>query len=164
MVQFTSARRDESVESFASRICFFRAGHVFPFLAIAAKSLDRTGDLMPRYISQHTLACLTRQGAEELSKRLLGGKPVAARRIVFNMHAKNWKNGSPPVSFTSIGCFASNSRPPVTVHCNQSLNWPRLHCGFQGSRCILKKMICHQRLAQGCCCPIRRQVPSGMGK
>jgi hypothetical protein len=85
MVQFTSARRDESVESFASRICFFRAGHVFPFLAIAAKSLDRTGDLMPRYISQHTLACLTRQGAEELSKRLLGGKPVAARRIVFNM-------------------------------------------------------------------------------
>ncbi len=40
---------------------------------------------MPRYISQHTLACLTRQGAEELSKRLLGGKPVAARRVVFNM-------------------------------------------------------------------------------
>ena len=40
---------------------------------------------MPRYISQHTLACLTRQGAEELSRRLLGGKPVAARRVVFNM-------------------------------------------------------------------------------
>lgn len=40
---------------------------------------------MPRYISQHTLACLTRQGAEELSRRLLGGQSIAARRIVFNM-------------------------------------------------------------------------------
>jgi hypothetical protein len=40
---------------------------------------------MPRYISQHTLACLTRQGAEQLSRRLLGGTPVAARRVVFNM-------------------------------------------------------------------------------
>jgi hypothetical protein len=40
---------------------------------------------MPRYISQHTLACLTRQGAEELSKRLFGAKPVAARRVIFNM-------------------------------------------------------------------------------
>jgi hypothetical protein len=40
---------------------------------------------MPRYISQHTLACLTRQGAEEISRRLLGGKPLAARRVVFNM-------------------------------------------------------------------------------
>lgn len=40
---------------------------------------------MARYISQHTLACLTRQGAEELSRRLLGGTPVAARRVVFNM-------------------------------------------------------------------------------
>ena len=40
---------------------------------------------MPRYISQHTLACLTRQGAEELSRRLLGGEGIAARRVVFNM-------------------------------------------------------------------------------
>ncbi|HEY4710978.1 MAG TPA: hypothetical protein VIH46_12465 [Candidatus Acidoferrales bacterium] len=40
---------------------------------------------MPRYISQHTLACLTRQGAEELSRRLFGAKPVTARRVVFNM-------------------------------------------------------------------------------
>jgi hypothetical protein len=40
---------------------------------------------MPRYISQHTLACLTRQGAEQLSRRLLGGGAVTARRIVFNM-------------------------------------------------------------------------------
>jgi hypothetical protein len=40
---------------------------------------------MPRYISQHTLACLTRQGAEQLSRHLLGGERVTARRIVFNM-------------------------------------------------------------------------------
>lgn len=40
---------------------------------------------MPRYISQHTLACLTRQGAEELTKRILGAKSVTARRVVVNM-------------------------------------------------------------------------------
>jgi hypothetical protein len=44
---------------------------------------------MPRYISQHTLACLTRQGAEELSRRLGGaGEPrgqVSAERVLFNM-------------------------------------------------------------------------------
>jgi len=40
---------------------------------------------MPRYISQHTLACLTRQGAEELSKRLHEEGQVTARRILFNM-------------------------------------------------------------------------------
>jgi hypothetical protein len=44
---------------------------------------------MPRYISQHTLACLTRQGAEELSKRLHGAEEeegqVSARRVLFNM-------------------------------------------------------------------------------
>ena len=40
---------------------------------------------MPRYLSQHTLACLTRQGAEDISRRLLGGEPVLARRVVFNM-------------------------------------------------------------------------------
>ena len=40
---------------------------------------------MPRYISQHTLACLTRQGAEELSRRMLGAAPVTARRVLVNM-------------------------------------------------------------------------------
>jgi hypothetical protein len=38
-----------------------------------------------RYISQHTLACLTRQGAEELTARLYGGTQVTARRVVVNM-------------------------------------------------------------------------------
>jgi hypothetical protein len=40
---------------------------------------------MPRYLSQHTLACLTRQGAEDLSKRILGAKTVTAHRVVVNM-------------------------------------------------------------------------------
>jgi hypothetical protein len=40
---------------------------------------------MPRYLSQHTLACLTRQGAEELSRRLNAGEQVLARRVLVNM-------------------------------------------------------------------------------
>ena len=40
---------------------------------------------MPRYISQHTLACLTRQGAEELSNRIMSAKSVTARRVLVNM-------------------------------------------------------------------------------
>jgi len=41
---------------------------------------------MPRYISQHTLACLTRQGAEQLSRRLYATGEVSARRVLVNMH------------------------------------------------------------------------------
>jgi hypothetical protein len=41
---------------------------------------------MPRYLSQHTLACLTRQGAEELSRRLNAGEQVLTRRVLVNMH------------------------------------------------------------------------------
>lgn len=40
---------------------------------------------MPRYLSQHTLACLTRQGAEELAKRILAAQSVTARRILVNL-------------------------------------------------------------------------------
>jgi hypothetical protein len=40
---------------------------------------------MPRYISQHTLACLTRQGAEELTRRLESAKEVSTRRVLVNM-------------------------------------------------------------------------------
>jgi hypothetical protein len=40
---------------------------------------------MPLYISQHTLACLTRQGAEELTRRLEGAKTVKTRRVLVNM-------------------------------------------------------------------------------
>jgi predicted alpha/beta hydrolase family esterase len=40
---------------------------------------------MPRYISQHSLACLTRQGAQDLSNRIMGAKSVTARRVQVNM-------------------------------------------------------------------------------
>ncbi|HTV57298.1 MAG TPA: hypothetical protein VMJ93_00335 [Verrucomicrobiae bacterium] len=40
---------------------------------------------MARYLTQHTLACLTRQGAAELAKRLHGAKTVEARRVLVNM-------------------------------------------------------------------------------
>jgi hypothetical protein len=40
---------------------------------------------MPRYLSQHTLACLTRQGAEGLCKKILSAKTVTGRRVLVNM-------------------------------------------------------------------------------
>ena len=40
---------------------------------------------MARYISQHTLACLTRQGAEELARRLHTAQGVRAERVLVNM-------------------------------------------------------------------------------
>jgi hypothetical protein len=41
---------------------------------------------MARFISLHTLACLTRQGAEELTARLAHGSEVRTRRIVVNLY------------------------------------------------------------------------------
>jgi len=40
---------------------------------------------MPRYISQHTLACLTRQGAAELVRQVHAATLVTARRVLVNM-------------------------------------------------------------------------------
>jgi len=40
---------------------------------------------MPRYLSLHTLACLTRQGADHLAARLAAADRVTARRVVMNM-------------------------------------------------------------------------------
>lgn len=40
---------------------------------------------MPRYLSQHTLACLTRQGAEQLAKRILTANTVSGLRVMVNM-------------------------------------------------------------------------------
>jgi hypothetical protein len=40
---------------------------------------------MPRYISQHTIACLTRQGAEQLTSRLSAATSVRAQRILLAM-------------------------------------------------------------------------------
>jgi hypothetical protein len=40
---------------------------------------------MPRYLSLHTLACLTRQGAEQLASRLTAASAVTVRRVQVNM-------------------------------------------------------------------------------
>ena len=40
---------------------------------------------MPRYVSLHTLACLTRQGAGQLSERLFGSTRVKTLRVRVNM-------------------------------------------------------------------------------
>ena len=40
---------------------------------------------MARYLSLHTLACLTRQGAEDLATRLAAATGVTVRRVQFNM-------------------------------------------------------------------------------
>jgi hypothetical protein len=41
---------------------------------------------MARFLSQHSLACLTRQGAEQLSKKLYAATAVSAKRVLVNMH------------------------------------------------------------------------------
>ncbi len=53
---------------------------------------------MPRYLSQHTLACLTRQGAEQLSKKLHAASAVTTKRVLVNMH-----EGKMLVEFESAG-------------------------------------------------------------
>jgi len=40
---------------------------------------------MPRYLTQHTLACLTRQGAEALAQRMQAGGLAHAQRVLVNM-------------------------------------------------------------------------------
>jgi hypothetical protein len=40
---------------------------------------------MPRYLTQHTLACLTRQGAENLAQRMKSGGTARAERVLVNM-------------------------------------------------------------------------------
>ena len=41
---------------------------------------------MARFISLHTLACLTRQGAEELTLRMARATSVRMRRVVVNLY------------------------------------------------------------------------------
>ena len=40
---------------------------------------------MARYLTQHSLACLTRQGAEALAQRMLGGGTLKAELVLVNM-------------------------------------------------------------------------------
>jgi len=44
-----------------------------------------SGASMPRYLTQHTLACLTRQGAEALAQRMQAGGLARAERVLVNM-------------------------------------------------------------------------------
>src|SRR6266581_1794768 len=55
---------------------------------LAMKYLDTNllaGVPMPRYLTQHSLACLTRQGAEALAQRMQAGGTAHAERILVNM-------------------------------------------------------------------------------
>jgi hypothetical protein len=79
--------------------CLFRRGfYILPLSARAGASPfvkwffmeyfhsnSIVGVSMPRYLSQHTLACLTRQGAETLAQRMQGGGPACADRVLVNM-------------------------------------------------------------------------------
>ncbi len=40
---------------------------------------------MPRYLSQHTLACLTRQGAAELVRQIRMSTEITVKRVLLNM-------------------------------------------------------------------------------
>lgn len=40
---------------------------------------------MPRYLSQHTLACLTRQGAAELVRQIHTSTGITIKRVLLNM-------------------------------------------------------------------------------
>jgi hypothetical protein len=40
---------------------------------------------MPRYLTQHSLACLTRQGAEKLAQRMQNRGTARAERVLVNM-------------------------------------------------------------------------------
>lgn len=40
---------------------------------------------MPRYLTQHTLACLTRQGTEAIAARMQAGSATRAERVLVNM-------------------------------------------------------------------------------
>ena len=77
---------------------------------------------MPRYLTQHTLACLTRQGAEALAQRMQAGGTARAERVLVNMlkekcssssaptPAKLSKAGSKRKACISIGSSALNGR------------------------------------------------------
>jgi hypothetical protein len=49
------------------------------------KARFNLGVLMARYLTQHTLACLTRQGAENLAHKMQAGGAARAERVMVNM-------------------------------------------------------------------------------
>jgi hypothetical protein len=59
---------------------------VYAMMTFRRSHTTETGETMPRYLSLHTLACLTRQGAEELANRLSKATAVSARRVLVSMY------------------------------------------------------------------------------
>jgi hypothetical protein len=50
-----------------------------------ARRIDEPGVYVPVYLTQHTLACLTRQGADALAERMRAGAEAKAERVMVNM-------------------------------------------------------------------------------
>jgi hypothetical protein len=67
------------------RHLFFLRSRYIGSVVLVAANISGTGAGMPRYLSQHSLACLTRQGAEELARHVHAAKEVTARRVLVNM-------------------------------------------------------------------------------
>jgi hypothetical protein len=133
---------------------------------------------MPRYLSQHTLACLTRQGAEELSKKILGAKSVTGRRVLVNMQEgkmlaefdassreemEKWLTAE---KFHSIGSFASNTNPLPTPPCDPFREpgaQKRSNCHPCHSGVALTLMNLRVQTCTHCCCLCCTEVCSGAG-
>jgi len=66
--------------------CFrvFRVNAPFVFVKYLHFNIF-SGVFMPRYLTQHTLACLTRQGAEALAQRMQAGGTARVERVLVNM-------------------------------------------------------------------------------
>jgi hypothetical protein len=73
-----------------------------------------SGVSMPRYLTQHTLACLTRQGAEALAQRMQAGGLAHAERVLVNMlEGKMFVEFRADSSESSGRCAATNFRSPI---------------------------------------------------
>ncbi len=67
---------------------------------------------MPLYLSQHTLACLTRQGADALAQRFLSADAVKTGRILVNMvEGKMFCEFRAEKGCTLTGCCGSSGSP-----------------------------------------------------
>src|SRR6266566_4376084 len=78
----SAATRPEVARRRALRFPPISRGRVYGILG-SRRSIR--GVPMPRYLTQHTLACLTRQGAEALAQRMRAGGTARADRVLVNM-------------------------------------------------------------------------------
>jgi hypothetical protein len=77
---------------------------------------------MPVYLTQHTLACLTRQGAETLAQRMMSGGTARAGRVLVNM-----LEGKMFVEFRAEWCASSGRLERRTASSTSRSNLP--FCG-----------------------------------